>query len=166
MRFADFGTPEGSCAGGDLRVNKSCTSAARSKAKVEALCLGKQQCTIDVNVHVFGDPCLYVPKRLAVLVHCQPHSKVPLPIGPVALDWNISVPVGSVAAAHAPLLGAPATAVQISVDVGSTRQLVWSKGAFVSAPGLRSGRVEGGAVVFECVSGSYAFQIRGVEESR
>ena len=167
VRFADFGTPEGSCAGGDLRVNTSCTSAATTKARVEALCLGKQECRIEADVKIFGDPCLRVPKRLAVLVDCQPHStqqphpQAPLPIGPVALDWNISVPVGSVAAAHAPLLGAPVTAVQISVDVGSKRQLVWTKGAFVSAPGLLSGRFQGGAVVFECVSGSYAFEIRG-----
>eukprot|EP00937_MAST-01D_sp_MAST-1D-sp2_P002214 g2214.t1 len=171
--FADFGTPSGSCGGGAGRgpaantfaINETCTTPG-SKAVVEAACVGKQSCAIGVTVKKFGDRCLDVPKRLAAAVSCVSHATpppAPLPVGPRAFDWNVSVPIGSTATVHVPLLGASASAVDITVDgtQGGTRQPVWSHGSFVTgSDGVLTARALGDAVVFSCVSGAYRFELR------
>ena len=178
--FADFGTPSGSCGGGGagggpaantFAINETCTTPG-SKAIVEATCVGGQSCDITVNVKQFGDRCLYVPKRLAAAVSCVPHATpppAPRPgIGPRAFDWNVSVPIGSAATVHVPLLGASASAVDITVDAtqGGTRRPVWSHGAFVAgSDGVLEARALGDAVAFSCVSGSYRFEMRDAKSS-
>jgi hypothetical protein len=135
--FADFGAPSGSCGDVDAGVpfahNASCTSKS-SVPVVEKLCLHKQRCKVDVTTKEFGgtDPCLKVPKRLAVNVTCRQAPTLPTPApapapvpaptptptptpGPRHFAWNISIPVGSTATVHVPLLGADADRVAISV---------------------------------------------------
>lgn len=80
IRFASFGTPSGTC---PSFVDGSC-SANASLAVVEAACIGKQSCTIDVNNGVFGgDPCPGTSKQLFVVAHCnrgggfQPNAVLP-----------------------------------------------------------------------------------------
>ena len=161
VAFADFGTPSGSCAG-SFTTNKTCTTPGAA-AVVERLCTGKQRCTISVSVKTFGDPCLDVPKRLAVQLQCKPPPPTPVPtpslVGPRALDWNVSVPVGSDAVAHVPLLGAPPDKVRVTVDFGVA---VWTDGGFVpgAAAGVMGGRQVGDAIAFDCVSGAFAFEMR------
>jgi len=166
VTFADFGTPSGSCARG-FAANESCSTAGAA-AVVEQLCVGKQQCTIDANVKVFGDPCREVAKRLAVQLHCEAApapaptpapTPAPALVGPRALDWNISVPVGSDAAAHVPLLGAAPGAVRVTVDGGVA---VWADGGFVpgAAAGVAGATVVGDAIAFDCASGAFAFEMR------
>jgi hypothetical protein len=130
--FADFGTPSGGCGGGTFEHNASC-SASSSATAVESLCLHKQSCEVKASVKTFSDPCPAVPKRLAVNVTCEaspapPPQPQPVPLptpapppplaGPRHFTWTISIPVGSTAAVHVPLLGAIGSGVTISVDSG------------------------------------------------
>lgn len=80
--FASYGTPDGSC--GNL-VAGAC-HADMSRATVEELCVGRQQCTVAAANTVFGDPCNGVVKRLAVAASCAIGTPViaPLPYKGVA----------------------------------------------------------------------------------
>ena len=192
VAFADFGTPAGSCPppGGGFRKNASC-STPDAAAIVGAACVGRRACTIGVNVKVFGDPCLGVPKALAVQLRCTDAAddgppRLPVPaaaaqlraVVPRAFDWNVSVPVGSSAALHVPLVGAAAGSVSISVDdvePGAqssvensarprSRIVVWEHGAFVAGvQGLTSATADadGSSIKFAAGSGDYFFQMRG-----
>ena len=171
--FADFGTPSGSCGGGPssgpaantFAINETCTTPG-SKAIVKAACVGQQSCDIAVNVKNFGDRCLYVPKRLAAAVSCTPRATPPpspQPIGPRALDWNVSVPIGSTATVHVPLLGASPSAVEITVDgtQGGAQRQVWSHGSFFAgSDGVLSARSLSDAIAFSVLSGAYKFKMR------
>jgi hypothetical protein len=126
--FADFGLSDGSCAEG-FTVNSSCSSS-HSVDVVKTLCRDQQRCSILIGPKTFGgDPCLGVPKHLAVNVSCTaaaptPSTPTPAPPAPPVyaprhFEWHISVPVGSTAIVHVPLLGATAASVAVSADGGS-----------------------------------------------
>jgi hypothetical protein len=70
--FASYGTPGGTCGVIDNAFTQSSCHASVSKAVVEAACVGKPSCTIDVNNGTFGpgDPCVNVVKRLYAFLRC------------------------------------------------------------------------------------------------
>ena len=140
--FADFGVPNGDCKTGFTKGNASLCPGDRvgnAAPALEKACVGKQSCTVQVGVHLCGDPCLNVPKRLAANISClpalpSPAPAVSLPAAPVPVTlkerasprhfvWNVSIPVGSSADVYVPLLGADATKVTIAVD-GCTGRIV------------------------------------------
>ncbi|XP_058086630.1 beta-galactosidase 6 [Magnolia sinica] len=66
IKFASFGTPQGTCGSyGHGRCNS--TSAL---AVVQQACVGSKNCSIGVSVETFGDPCVGVVKSLAVEAAC------------------------------------------------------------------------------------------------
>ncbi len=67
IRFASFGTPSGSCAGG---FSIGACNAPSSLTTVQAACVGKQSCTIAASNTVFTDPCAGTRKSLAVTYTC------------------------------------------------------------------------------------------------
>ena len=78
--FASYGTPTGSCP----NFSAGSCAAPNSLATVQAACVGKHACSIDVSNEVFGgDPCAGTSKRLRVVAHCsagggvQPGSNTP-----------------------------------------------------------------------------------------
>lgn len=72
--FASYGTPSGAC---PSYATSSCNSA-NSTAVVEALCLHHSSCAVRAGSRTFGgDPCLGVPKALAIVAVCSPP---PVPI--------------------------------------------------------------------------------------
>lgn len=70
ITFASFGTPTGDCRTG-FRLG-SC-DASSSRGVVTELCLGESSCAVTPNAAQFGgiDPCVGVPKHLAVQVNCS-----------------------------------------------------------------------------------------------
>jgi hypothetical protein len=167
--FADFGLSDGSCAEG-FTVNSSCSSS-HSVDVVKTLCRGQQRCSILIGPKTFGgDPCLGVPKRLAVNVSCTaaaPTPSTPTPAPPALpvyaprhFEWNISVPVGSTAIVHVPLLGATAASVAVSADGGSA---VWENGRFVAGvPGVSAATAtQEDSIALACGSGDYALLLKG-----
>ncbi len=91
--FASIGTPTGTC--GNLADGTCKGNAGVAKAAVEKLCLGKQSCTVVADIqHMNGgaDPCVGVPKSIAVEVHCS----TPVPQGGdgLSLDINVTEPGG------------------------------------------------------------------------
>ena len=157
VTFADFGVPTGSCSDG---FTPGKCSAANATAKVAAICVGDQSCSVPVNVHTFGDPCPLTPKRLAVKVACRaapsPPSPPPPPppVGPRKFTWDISIPTAATAVVELPLLAAAPDKVSITVDGRS----LWQKGAFMpGAPGVSAGAAHNGTVVLSVGSGDYSF---------
>ena len=66
---AQFGLLNGNCTAGI--VPGACTAnASNVKAIVEGLCLGARQCSVPVDVKVFGNVCTGMYKSLAVSVDC------------------------------------------------------------------------------------------------
>jgi hypothetical protein len=156
--FADFGIPTGSCSSGFAPGN---CSAANASAAVASICVGKQSCSVPVNVRTFGDPCKLMPKRLAVQVACKSASPsppapapAPPPLGPRRFTWDITIPTAATATVEVPLLGAPHDKIEIAVDGRS----LWRQGTYVpGAPGVSIGVVQNGAVVLSVGSGDYSF---------
>jgi hypothetical protein len=66
VTFASFGTPTGAC--GSFAAS-SCDESA-SVAVVQALCVGRNSCSVPANTGTFGDPCNKVVKNLAIAVTC------------------------------------------------------------------------------------------------
>lgn len=65
--FVSYGDPAGACGS----LTQGACDAADSRSVVEAACLGQSSCTIQATNETFGgDPCSFVPKRLAVEVVC------------------------------------------------------------------------------------------------
>ena len=71
VEFASFGLPDGQCL--RFATNSTC-HAPSSLSTVQALCVGKQNCTVPASVSAFGDPCPAhsADYRLAVQVTCDP----------------------------------------------------------------------------------------------
>ena len=69
VEFASFGLPDGVC--GSFTRTPAC-DAKNSSAAVEALCVGKRNCTVPASAAVFGAPCASPATRLAVQVTCDP----------------------------------------------------------------------------------------------
>ncbi|HEY4159824.1 MAG TPA: glycosyl hydrolase [Polyangiaceae bacterium] len=67
VNFASFGTPTGTC--GSL-AKGTCDESA-SVAVMQALCLGRQSCSVPANTGTFGDPCNKTVKTLAADVTCS-----------------------------------------------------------------------------------------------
>ena len=72
--FADWGTPEGSCAAaggaGNFTPSAHCTTAAKARAWAERQCVGKAACALKPYPSALGDPCVGQVKRLAVRARC------------------------------------------------------------------------------------------------
>jgi alpha-L-rhamnosidase len=69
VRFASFGTPRGSCAGG---FAQGACHAASSQSVVEAACLGQSACSVAVDAAAFGgDPCFGTLKHFDGAVTCS-----------------------------------------------------------------------------------------------
>ncbi|KAL2938303.1 Beta-galactosidase 8 [Bienertia sinuspersici] len=66
IKFASFGTPQGSC--GSYTHGK-CTSV-QALPLVQKACVGARSCSIGVSIDTFGDPCRGVKKSLAVEAIC------------------------------------------------------------------------------------------------
>ena len=66
--FASYGAPLAACP--SPVVNATC-SAANSTSVVEALCLGKNACSVPSGDGYWGDPCRWVPKQLVIQAHCS-----------------------------------------------------------------------------------------------
>jgi hypothetical protein len=66
VTFASFGTPTGAC--GSFAAG-SC-NASSSQAVVEALCIGRQSCSVPATNGAFTDPCNKTTKSLSIQVTC------------------------------------------------------------------------------------------------
>ncbi|HXT97523.1 MAG TPA: glycosyl hydrolase [Polyangia bacterium] len=66
VTFASFGTPTGSC--GSFAAG-AC-NASSSQAVVEALCIGRQSCSVPADNGAFTDPCDKTTKSLSIQVTC------------------------------------------------------------------------------------------------
>ena len=81
--FVSFGTPIGDCRSGFVAA--SACDAKRTRGVVEALCVGKSSCSVQVSVAALNggvDPCYGKVKALAVLVHCAGAAPAPAPVMP------------------------------------------------------------------------------------
>ena len=67
VAFASYGTPTGAC--GSLA--QGACHAEDSMSVVASRCVGLNQCSVQANNEVFGEPCLGVLKSLAAEVTCQ-----------------------------------------------------------------------------------------------
>lgn len=66
IKFASFGTPQGTC--GSFGHGKC--SSKRALAVVQKACIGSKSCMVGVSIDAFGDPCKGVTKSLAVEASC------------------------------------------------------------------------------------------------
>eukprot|EP00658_Telonema_sp_P-2_P008403 TRINITY_DN13167_c0_g1_i4.p1 TRINITY_DN13167_c0_g1~~TRINITY_DN13167_c0_g1_i4.p1 ORF type:complete len:516 (+),score=86.28 TRINITY_DN13167_c0_g1_i4:134-1681(+) len=95
--FSSYGTPAGSCLvpgpGDDFKIDPNCHANSSQKV-VEAACLGKSECTLEVSNRMFGeDPCHLTTKRLAVDVECSPAHPAPSLVTLVSLSaWVVKYP--------------------------------------------------------------------------
>lgn len=67
--FASYGTPSGSCAGGNLQVNASCQYPG-TLAWAEAACVNRSSCILTAGP-ALPDPCSGTIKSLAVVARCS-----------------------------------------------------------------------------------------------
>eukprot|EP00035_Acanthoeca_spectabilis_P015620 m.312368 g.312368 ORF g.312368 m.312368 type:complete len:1248 (+) comp16402_c0_seq3:101-3844(+) len=162
--YADFGTPLGNCTSGFRPGN---CSALNATAIVTSLCVGKQDCSVPVSTKTFGDPCIWVPKRLAVKVSCGAHptpNQPPpqfSPVGPRKFLWSVTVPVASKAVAEMPLLGAHANNITLSAN----GQTIFRNGAVLQLPpGVASISQQARALLIAIGSGSYQFVLTDSNE--
>ena len=82
LDFVAYGTPSGSCAGGDLARNASCDWAGAA-AWAAAACVGKTECVLSADGRGVPDPCEGVIKTLAVVARCAaPPGGSALPVVP------------------------------------------------------------------------------------
>jgi len=89
VEFASFGTPSGSCAAANLRVDAAC-NANTSVSVVKKACVGKSNCSVVASSAAFGfpvgHPCLNVLKDLIAQVRCTgdpPGLPPPAPPAPL-----------------------------------------------------------------------------------
>ncbi|XP_074285017.1 beta-galactosidase 8 [Silene latifolia] len=66
IKFASFGTPQGSCGS---YAHGRCKSI-KSLPVVQKACVGSRSCSVGVSIDTFGDPCIGVTKSLAVEATC------------------------------------------------------------------------------------------------
>lgn len=64
--FASYGAPTGAC--GSYKIG-TCNSA-KSRTRVESLCLGKDSCVVKANTKNFGNPCPGSKEQLKIQVQC------------------------------------------------------------------------------------------------
>jgi hypothetical protein len=71
VNFASFGTVTGACTpGGNNTFKKGSCDASDTVAVLEKACVGRPACEIAIGVHLFGEPCHLVHKKLAWAVTC------------------------------------------------------------------------------------------------
>ncbi|XP_047317232.1 beta-galactosidase 8 [Impatiens glandulifera] len=66
IKFASFGTPQGTC--GSFKQSR-CHSQ-KTLSIIQKACVGSSSCSVGVSVDTFGDPCSKVSKTLAVEASC------------------------------------------------------------------------------------------------
>ncbi|XP_023918924.1 beta-galactosidase 8 [Quercus suber] len=66
IKFASFGTPDGSCGS----FGHGQCSSSNALAVVQKACVGSKSCRVGVSINTFGDPCKGVTKSLAVEASC------------------------------------------------------------------------------------------------
>lgn len=66
IKFASFGTPQGTC--GSF-IHGRCSSS-NALSIVKKACIGSKSCSLGVSINVFGEPCKGVAKSLAVEASC------------------------------------------------------------------------------------------------
>ncbi|CAI9105117.1 OLC1v1003974C1 [Oldenlandia corymbosa var. corymbosa] len=66
IKFASFGTPEGTC--GSFSHGKC--SSKKALSLIQKACIGSRRCSIGVSSETFGDPCAGITKTLAVEASC------------------------------------------------------------------------------------------------
>ncbi|KAJ8641771.1 hypothetical protein MRB53_018465 [Persea americana] len=66
IKFASFGTPQGTCG----NYGHGMCSSNKALAIVQQACVGSRSCNITVSTETFGDPCKELIKSLAVEVAC------------------------------------------------------------------------------------------------
>jgi len=147
--FASFGTPTGTC--GNFQVG-SC-NAANSTAIVQAACIGKSTCSIDVSDTLFGDPCFNTVKHFSAYLTCDSNPGV---------NVMVTVPTNGHATVRLPLSTSPATA---TISEGST--VIFQNGNYVPGVAGITSAVVGtqdlpvgmSTIDVEVGSGSYSFII-------
>ena len=146
IKFASFGTPKGDCATG-LSADPSCDLKGAA-AKISALCVGKASCIIPVDTELFGsDPCFDTVKSLAVSASgCNAAAK------PAVFTYDVTVPVGSVAEVHLPMMGLK------DAMVTEKEGPVWSGGDYKSGvSGVKGATADASEVVVSVGSGHFGF---------
>jgi alpha-L-rhamnosidase len=158
VTFASYGLPTGQCTGNgganDFHISSKCNSNA-SVSTVQAACVGKSSCDLDVSTDTFGsvDPCYGTKKALAVAVECK---------GGVRKSYTLKVSIPLGATGKVAVTAASLLDVTISEGLGAAADtVVWSKGKYIAgAPGVSSATPLPGlepAVEFEVASGTYWF---------
>ncbi|KAF7805571.1 beta-galactosidase 8 [Senna tora] len=66
IKFASFGTPQGTCG----NFNHGRCRSKRSLSIIQKACVGSRSCSVGVSANTFGDPCRGVAKSLAVEAAC------------------------------------------------------------------------------------------------
>eukprot|EP01043_Picozoa_sp_COSAG02_P035702 COSAG02_NODE_2574_length_8500_cov_21.668254_3_plen_559_part_00 len=71
VNFASFGTVTGACTpDGNYSFKKGSCDASDTLAVLDKACVGRPACEIAIGVHLFGEPCHLVHKKLAWAVTC------------------------------------------------------------------------------------------------
>ncbi|KAJ0903450.1 putative beta-galactosidase [Helianthus annuus] len=68
IEFASYGTPQGRC----QAFSTGNCHAPTSSSILSKACEGKNRCSVQVSNSVFGDPCPWTVKTLAVEARCEP----------------------------------------------------------------------------------------------
>jgi hypothetical protein len=147
VQFASYGTPTGAC--GAFAVG-SC-NAANSTAIVQALCVGKQTCTIPVGDAEFGDPCFDTVKVFSGQVVCSGAS----------LTLAVTVPANARATVRLPYNAAGGPNVTVTETGTGAALPVFVAGAYTpGAPGVYGAALSAATatVDVEVGSGTFAFE--------
>ena len=100
-----------------------------------------------------------------------PAPPPPPPLVPRRFDWSVTIPSGSSATVHVPLLAAQPHQVAITVSTrgggGAEQRGVrrggGSCGFVLGVNGVTSATVADDSIAFEVLSGEYSFHLRGEE---
>ena len=169
--FASYGWPTGNCSGGfHTDASRRRCDAKNTAATVAEQCVGKSTCTLIAGLQHGDtpgsgpDPCINCIKSLAVVLSgCEGTSRFgiappPPPPKPALFRYDVTVPLGSTATVHLPMMG-----LMSSATIRESGDLLWSNRKLV--PGEVSGVLaaqasdEQGVVMVTIGSGAYSFKI-------
>eukprot|EP01052_Picozoa_sp_SAG31_P038505 SAG31_NODE_5160_length_2708_cov_1.340744_2_plen_236_part_00 len=148
---AFFGTPSGSCASG---FKAGSCNAAGVVQKLATKCVGKPECTVDIDTELFGDPCFDTKKSLAV----QASGCGGATSKTVVFTYTVTIPVGSTATVSLPMMG------KTAVEVTEGKTSVFANGKFIPAgteSGIMGASIVATDVVLEVGSGTFDFAVLG-----